>query len=407
MNIAVDAEGEAIIRHGNARVLRARFKDARFFWEVDQKTPLADRVESLNNVTFQKELGSYAWKTRNNWAAAEKLAETILSSGIKVDKAALRNATKLAKTDLTTELVKEFTELQGIIGGLYARAQGLGESVAKVIYDQYTPASIEDRIPKTVESQLFGIADRIQTIVAMFGIGMAPTGSRDPFALRRAANAIVKILAESGLPLTLRDVLDSYTGIVYADEDNKRIDISRDIDSDETLLSVRAFLRERLSFYLKDVRGFAYDVVNAVLAAGADDVRDAIARAEALTAARESADFAAISAAFKRIKNILRQAEEKGFAIQANSGIVLSAEAQQLADAAALLAPEVAALRRLRFYGQALEAIATLRPVVDAFFDKVMVLDPDPAVRGAHLGLISKVLHEFSGIADFSEIVTG
>ena len=406
LNIKVDAEGEAIIRHGNARVLRARFKDARFFWEVDQKTPLAERVESLKNVTFQKELGSYAWKTRNNWAAAKKLATTTLSRGIKVDEAALRKATEIAKTDLTTELVKEFTELQGIIGGLYARAQGHGECVAQAIYDQYTPASIEDRIPKTVEGQLFGIADRIQTIVAMFGIGMAPTGSKDPFALRRAANAIVKILAESGLPLTLTDVLDSYTGIVYADKDNKRIDISRDIDSDETLQSVRVFLRERLNFYLKDVRGFAYDVVNAVLAAGADDVRDAIARAEALTAARESADFAAISAAFKRIKNILRQAEEKGFALRSTTYVQLAPEAQQLADAAALLAPEVAALRKLRFYGQALEAIATLRPVVDAFFDKVMVLDPDPAIRGAHLGLIDEVLSGFSGIADFSEIVT-
>jgi glycyl-tRNA synthetase beta chain len=216
----------------------------------------------------------------------------------------------------------------------------------------------------------------------------------------------VKILAESGLPLTLTDVLDSYTGIVYADKDNKRIDISRDIDSDETLQSVRVFLRERLNFYLKDVRGFAYDVVNAVLAAGADDVRDAIARAEALTAARESADFAAISAAFKRIKNILRQAEEKGFALRSTTDVQLAPEAQQLADAAALLAPEVAALRKLRFYGQALEAIATLRPVVDAFFDKVMVLDPDPAIRGAHLGLIDEVLSGFSGIADFSEIVT-
>ena len=196
LNTQVDAEGEAIIRHGNARVLQARFKDARFFWDFDQKTPLAARVETLKNVTFQKELGSYYWKTRNNWAAAEKLAKTTLSRGIKVDEAALRKATEIAKTDLTTELVKEFTELQGIIGGLYARAQGHGESVAQAIYDQYTPASIEDRIPKTVEGQLFGIADRIQTIVAMFGIGMAPTGSKDPFALRRAANAIVKILAE-------------------------------------------------------------------------------------------------------------------------------------------------------------------------------------------------------------------
>ena len=407
LNTRVDEEGTAIIRHGNARVLRARFKDAQFFWDFDQKTPLTERVENLKNVTFQKELGSYAWKTRNNWAAAEKLATTTLSRGIKVDEAALRKATEIAKTDLTTELVKEFTELQGIIGGLYARAQGHGESVAQAIYDQYTPASIEDRIPKTVEGQLFGIADRIQTIVAMFGIGMAPTGSKDPFALRRAANAIVKILAESGLPLTLTNVLDSYTGIVYADKDNKRIDISRDIDSDETLLSVRAFLRERLSFYLKDVRGFAYDVVNAVLAAGADDVRDAIARAEALTAARESEDFAAISVAFKRIKNILRQAEEKGFAIGSPKGVKLVPEAQQLADAAHALAPEVAKLREQRAYGEALALIATLRPAVDAFFDKVMVLDPDPNVRGAHLGLIDGVLCGFSGIADFSEIVTG
>jgi glycyl-tRNA synthetase beta chain len=407
LNIEVDDEGRANIVRGNERVLRARFKDARFFWDFDQKIPLVERVESLNNVTFQKELGSYYWKTRNNWAAVEKLATTTLSRGIKVDEAALQKATEIAKTDLTTELVKEFTELQGIIGGLYARAQGHSESVAQAIYDQYTPASIEDRIPKTVEGQLFGIADRIQTIVAMFGIGMAPTGSKDPFALRRAANAIVKILAESGLPLTLTDVLDSYTGIVYADKDNKRIDISRDIDSDETLLSVRAFLRERLSFYLKDVRGFAYDVVNAVLTAGADDVRDAIARAEALTAARESEDFAAVSAAFKRIKNILRQAEEKQFAIGSPKDVKLAHEAQQLADAAGALVPEVAKLREERAYGEALAAIATLRPVVDTFFDKVMVLDPDPAVRGANLGLIDEVLRSFSGIADFSEIVTG
>ena len=336
----------------------------------------------------------------------EKLATTTLSRGIKVDEAALQKATEIAKTDLTTELVKEFTELQGIIGGLYAHAQGHGESVAQAIYDQYTPASIEDRIPKTVEGQLFGIADRIQTIVAMFGIGMAPTGSKDPFALRRAANAIVKILAESGLPLTLTNVLDSYTGIVYADEAGERKDQPRDIDSDETLLYVRAFLRERLNFYLKDVRGFAYDVVNAVLAAGADDVRDAIARADALTAVRGSDDFAAISAAFKRIKNILRQAEEKGFSVGSAKDVTLSAEAQQLSDAAAALAPVVAKLREERNYSQALASIATLRPVVDAFFDKVMVLDPDEAVRGANLALIASVLSGFSGIADFSEIVT-
>jgi glycyl-tRNA synthetase beta chain len=406
LNTQVDDAGRAIIRHGNARVLRARFKDAQFFWDFDQKTPLVDRVESLRAVTFHKDLGNYAWKASQNLAAAERLAARAISGGAEVDEASLFEATKLAKTDITAELVKEFTELQGIIGGIYARAQGLGERVALAIYEQYTPASMEDDIPVSVEGQLLGLADRIQTIVAMFSIGLEPTGSKDPFALRRAANSIVKILAESDLPLTLRDVSRAYTGNVWADENNKRIDVPRDIDSDDTLITVSAFLRERLHFYLKDVRGFAYDVVNAVLAASSDDVRDAIARAEALTAARESADFAAISAAFKRIKNILRQAEEKGFAIQAASGIVLAPEAHQLADAVSALAPEVATLRQQRAYGEALTLIATLRPTVDAFFDKVMVLDPDPAVRGAHLALIDEVLRGFSGIADFSEIVT-
>jgi glycyl-tRNA synthetase beta chain len=248
----------------------------------------------------------------------------------------------------------------------------------------------------------------------MFGIGNAPTGSKDPFALRRAANAIVKILAEAGLPLTIGDVLGaSEEGSANREEITSALRgplISLLVLAklgDINAMQVAAFLGERVQFYLKDVRGFAYDVVNAVLAAGADDVRDAIARAEALTAARESADFAAISAAFKRIKNILRQAEEKGFEIGSPKSVTLAQEAQQLADAAATLAPKVAALREQRTYGEALALIATLRPDVDAFFDKVMVLDPDPLVRGAHLGLINEVQRGFSGIADFSEIVTG
>lgn len=406
LNTEVDEEGRAIIRHGNARVLRARFKDARFFWDFDQKTPLADRVESLKHVTFQKELGSYFWKTEQNVRVARELAATVTGAGVALDEAALLKAVELAKTDLTTELVKEFTELQGIIGGLYARAQGLGDQVAQAIYDQYTPASTEGAIPKTVEGQLLGIADRIQTISAMFGIGMAPTGSKDPFALRRAANAIVKILAESQLPLTLSDVLKAGGDSHPSGKSNDAARVGHPASGAETA-QVAEFLRERLQFYLKDVRGFAYDVVNAVLAAGADDVRDAIARAEALTAVRGSEDFAAVSAAFKRIKNILRQAEEKGFAIGSPTAISLAPEAQELNDASAFLAPKVAVLREECAYQLALSEIASLRPVVDLFFDKVMVLDPDEKVRGAHLGLIDEVLRNFSTIADFSEIVTG
>ena len=388
LNTRVGDAGGEIIRHGNARVLRARFKDARFFWDFDQKSQLAERVESLKSVTFQKELGSYHWKTEENLRVTQNLEAKLLSDyGVRFDAYRLKTAVRLAKTDLTTELVKEFTELQGIIGGLYARTQGLGEVVAQAIYDQYKPASTDDAIPSTIEGRVLGLADRIQTITAMFSIGNAPTGSKDPFALRRAANAIVKILAESGLPLTLGDVVDAGGAEGAARE------------------QIAAFLRERLHFYLKDVRGYAYDVVSAVLAAGADDVRDAIARAEALTAVRGSEDFAAISAAFKRIKNILRQAEEKKFALGSAKDVKLSAEAQQLNDAAAALAPEVASLRQIRSYSEALALIATLRPAVDTFFDKVMVLDPDEKLRGAHLGVIDGVLRNFSTIADFSEIV--
>jgi len=312
-----------------------------------------------------------------------------------LDADALRRAVQLAKADLTTELVKEFTELQGIIGGLYARAQGIGDKVAQAIYDQYTPATIEDPIPLTVEGQILGIGDRIQTIVAMFCIDLEPTGSRDPFALRRAANAVIKILAESELRLGLGELLS-----IAANQ------VDQSAKAETKLSKLNEFLRERLHFYLKEHLSFAYDVVNAVLAAGSDDVRDASARAEALTAVRGSDDFAAISIAFKRIKNILRQAEEKGFAVGSSDAIELTLDARQLLHASRSLAPRVAELRNRRAYNEALALIATLRPTVDRFFDKVMVLDSDPNVRSAHLGLIAEVLREFSTIADFSEILT-
>jgi glycyl-tRNA synthetase beta chain len=378
-----DGDPEGLIRHGNERVLRARFNDARFFWNFDQKISLVERVELLKSVTFQKDLGSYARKSEQNLAVAEALAAKVTG----VDKAALATAVKLAKTDLTAELVKEFTELQGVVGGLYARAQGLGEKVAQAIYWQYSPASTEDKIPPTIEGQLLGLADRIHTVSEMFSIGLEPTGSKDPFALRRAANAIVKILAESDLPLT-------FTSLIAAT--GKPAD------------KVQAFLHERLSFYLKDVRGVAYDVVGAVLAADADDVRDAIARSEALTAVRGSEDFTAISAAFKRIKNILRQATEKkepiATTIPAASALV-EAEEKALLAAYEKLVPVVAELSKARNYTAALEQIATLRPVVDAFFDKVMVMAPDATLRANRLALIQSVLSGFSGIADFSEMV--
>jgi glycyl-tRNA synthetase beta chain len=394
----VDAAGEATIRHGNERVLRARFNDARFFWTFDQKTPLAERVELLKAVTFQKDLGSYATKTETNLRLAGALATMVMARGIAVDEPALLTATRLAKADLTAELVKEFTELQGVIGGLYARAEGLGEGVAQAIYWQYRPAAADDAIPPTVEGQLLGLADRMATIVDMFALGLEPTGSKDPFALRRAANGVIRILAESGLPLKLSEL--------------ERLATSPEQDAlaETSTSAVAAFFRERLDFYLREVMGYSYDVAKAVLAAGGDDVADAIARAQALTLVRASdaeGHLAAISAAFKRIQNILRQAREKGesydTAVDANA--LVEAEERALHAQFSLIAPEVESLRAERRYDEAFGRIATLRPTVDSFFDKVMVMAPDPALRRNRLALIAEVAGRFSSIADFSEMV--
>ncbi len=385
LNTEVDAEGEAIIRHGNERVLRSRFKDAQFFWDADQKTPLAERVGMLRAVTFQKDLGSYHWKTEQNLAIAEAICKILAYRGKVFDKAALLKAVLLAKTDLTSELVKEFTELQGIVGGLYARAQGLGETIASAIYSQYMPASMEDAIPSTIEAQILGLADRIQTISSMFSIGNIPAGSRDPFALRRAGNAIVRILAESALPLKISEL------IAAAGQAEDR---------------VAPFLRERLSFYLRDVKGYAYDVVAAVMAADADDVSDACARCEALQAVRTSTDFIAVAAAYKRIRNILDQARAAGIVwSSADETLLVEPEERALHAASVQLAAQVGELRAGHEYRRALERIAGLAPVVDAFFTRIMVMAPEPSLRSARLRLIESLLASISGIADFAEIV--
>jgi glycyl-tRNA synthetase beta chain len=400
LNTQVDGAGEAVIRHGNERVLRARFNDARFFWTFDQKTPLAERVELLKAVTFQKDLGSYATKTETNLRLAGALATMVAARGIAVDEPALLTATRLAKADLTAELVKEFTELQGVIGGLYARAEGLGEAVAQAIYWQYRPAVADDAIPPTIEGQVLGLADRMATIVDMFALGLEPTGSKDPFALRRAANGVIRILALSGLPLKLSEL--------------ERLATSpkQDALAETATSAVAAFFRERLDFYLREVMDYSYDVAKAVLAAGADDVADAIARAQALTAVRASdaeGHLAAISAAFKRIQNILRQAREKGesYDTAAVTNTLVEPEERALHTQLGSVAPAVESLAAARRYAEALERIATLRPTVDAFFDKVMVMAPDAALRRNRLSLIAEVQQRFSSIADFSEIVTG
>jgi glycyl-tRNA synthetase beta chain len=406
-----DADREGTIRHGNERVLRARFNDARFFWQTDQKQSLRDRLDLLKHVTFQKELGSYYDKTIRTQRLASWLSETVKQAGFAIRPGIVHKAACLAKTDLTTELVKEFTELQGIVGGLYARVQVLDEhmnddvrqGISIAIYDHYKPQSMDDSVPRTVEGAVLSMADKADSIAGMFALGLIPSGSKDPFGLRRQANGIVKTIAEHKLPVQLRALMQDARIRYHGSEAEKNF--APNLNFEE---AVRAFFRERLEFYLRDARGFAYDVVNAVLAAGSDDVVDALARAEAVTKVRPSADFESISVAFKRTKNILRQASEAGreIAPTVESALLKEPAERDLAAQVPQTAKRVESLRVDRNYEAALLEIAKLRPAIDYFFDKVMVMVEDARLRANRLALLQTLLNEFSTIADFSEIVT-
>ena len=408
LNTAGDSDG--LIRHGNERVLRARFNDARFFWQTDQKQNLRERVELLKHVTFQKDLGSYYEKTLRVQRLASWLAETIKQSGMAVRPGVVHKAALLAKTDLTTELVKEFTELQGIVGGLYARAQQLDTdlpeatrwSIADAIYDHYKPESMEDEAPRTIEGAVLSIADKADSIAGMFALGLVPSGSKDPFALRRQANGIVKTIAEHKLPLRLLEIMTDARCHYRGSAAEKKF------SNADYAGSICSFFRERLEFYLKDALGYAYDVVSAVLAIDSDDVVDAVARAEAVKEVRELPDFAQLAAASKRIRNILKQAQENGIkpAKQFEFSSEEAEESKMLRAEAERMFPRVEKDRAAKDYKSALMMLSTLRPAVDRFFDKVMVMVDDDSLRANRLALLQTLIKEFSTIADFSEIVT-
>jgi glycyl-tRNA synthetase beta chain len=365
MNTKEDPEG--LVRKGNERVLRARFNDARFFWDVDQKKKLADRVEDLAHVTWQAQLGSYLEKTRRVVELVKELGGS--------DNA--QHAALLAKCDLTTDMVKEFTELQGVVGGLYARAQGEPDAVWRAVYEHYKPVSMEDSIPATPEGRFVSLADKLDTLRGCFGVGLIPSGSKDPFGLRRAAQGVVKILIEGKLPLLLPALLG----------DNSQL---------------REFFLDRVHHYFREVRGFKYDEVNAVVASGWDDLVDVESRLVAIQAVRPTENFEPLAASFKRIRNILKQAEFAGGG-EADERLLEDGPEKDLY--AAVAATRVA-IGGDSTYEEKLRQIASLRPAVDLFFDKVLVNAPDEAVRRNRLTLLAKLLTEFSAVADFSEIVT-
>jgi len=357
MNIGADPEG--FVRRGNERVLRARFNDARFFWETDQKKKLVDRRADLAHVTFQAKLGSYKDKARRMKALVKELG----------GKASAARAADLCKCDLTTELVKEFTELQGVVGGSYARVQGEREEVWQAIYDHYKPVSMEDSIPRHKTGRIVALADKLDTLRGCFGVGLIPTGSKDPFALRRAAQGVVKILAEGKMALPLLDLL----------EDNREL---------------IAFFEDRVKYYFRDVKGFQYDEVNAAMAAGWGNLPDLESRLDRIRALRSSPDFEPLAASFKRIRNILEQAKFEGGAEFREDLLAEEPERELYTEYRSIQEQPIESV------------ISQLRPKVDLFFDKVLVNAPDEAIRLNRLKLLFELRREFSKVADFSEIVT-
>jgi len=367
-----NGDPDGLIRQGNERVLRARFNDARFFWQADQRRKLIDRLDDLAKVTFQAKLGSYKDKTQRVVELALALAP---QTG--ADEAAVRRAATLAKCDLTTDMVKEFTELQGIVGGLYAKAQGESDAVAMAIYDHYKPVSMEDTIPRTVEGQIVSIADKLDTLRECFRVGLVPTGSKDPFALRRAAQGIVKIVFEARLAVPI-------------------------LHFTENIPELGAFMKERIEFYLREFKGYAFDEVNAVLAVNMTTLADLEDRVEAVHYVRPTEDFEPLAASFKRIKNILKQAQvtEAG---PIRVDLLTPGPELDLYNAFVSIREQT---RQSTSYREQMAAIASLRPQVDLFFDKILVNDPNPEIRQNRLALLQSLLLEFSTIADFSEIVT-
>lgn len=397
INVSRDARG--LIRAGHERVLRARFADAQFFWQSDQKCRLADYLPKLERVTYESRLGSYRDKVERVRAIARWLTEQWFNLGmLQAHVAEADRAAELAKCDLATEMVREFPELQGIVGGLYARAQGEPEEVADAVYDHYRPVGLDDPIPRNLTGCAIALADKLDSIVGCFAVGVVPTGSSDPYALRRAALGIVKIILERKFPVSLSLAIGAAAKALVTHKPKRGV-------SPEQETQVLDFILDRAKFVFREREGFAYDEVSAVFRAGADDLVDAGKRLVALKAIRKSKNFEPLAVSFKRIRKILEKANvAPGDGQRVDPELFESKAERDLYAAVRDAASKVQSQKRAGKYQEALEVIAGLRKAVDQFFDGVMVMADSEAVRNNRLTLLAELLREFTTVADFSEI---
>lgn len=391
----VDSDGTHAdtIRAGHERVLRARLADAGFFWDVDRKVKLEDRVQKLDRVVFQQKLGSMLQKTQRLVSLTGSVGKSLRLA----DLHGIQQAARLCKADLITDMVKEFTDLQGIMGGLYARAEGLPAAVADSIYEHYRPQTFEDGSPSTVGGAVLSIADKLDSVVGAFAIGQVPTGSKDPLALRRQTLGLIKVLLDKKISISLEKIFLKSFALFRKTATRSQADTWQD---------VVPFFKDRLRFIFKE-QGFRYDEINSVVEVSFDNPYDCLERLRAIASIRSSADFEAVAQGFKRIKNIL---QKPGLELppelqRPDEALFEVAEERNLAAAVQTVQPKIRKAVRGRDYARAFELMASLRPAIDLFFDKVLVMAEDPKTRANRLNLLRGLLQAFLNIADVSEIV--
>ena len=382
----IESRNPAVVIEGNERVIRPRFADAVFFWEQDQKQKLADRVDLLKSILFQQKLGTLYDKSQRVRALAADIAATIGADVAKAERAA-----ELAKCDLMTDMVGEFPKLQGIAGRYYAEIDGEDPEVAAAMDEQYMPRHAGDALPATPTGKVLALADKIDTLVGIFGIGQKPTGAKDPFALRRAALGVLRIIIEGELPLDLRDLYEKAATLLG--------DRVEDADAVESCLD---YTLERLKAYYQE-QGVEVDVIDAVLARKPTEPLDFDRRVRAVSAFRKMEQAESLAAANKRIGNILKKIEQP-LPQEVDESLLVEPAEQALNAQLQQLKEDVTALFEAGDYEPALMKLAGLRETVDRFFDDVMVMAEDAALQRNRLALLNQLRGLFLRVADLSRL---
>ena len=386
----IESREPALVRKGWERVLRARLEDARFFWEADCAATFEQWLDKLDKVIFIGPLGTMGDKTRR----LGKLAESIASRLAPELSADMARAGRLSKADLVSEMVYEFDDLQGKMGGIYARMKGEGETVAQALYEQYLPAGQDSPLPGNMAGVILSLADKLDNLAGCFGLGMMPTGAADPYALRRNALGVCRIVLEKGLTLDLADLLREaqagYTGVEWK------------LEPEEALDKLMDFFGQRLRAYW-NAQGVPTLVLEAAMAPGFADIFETWRRVQALGDFSREADFEASVLTFKRAANIIRKQAGQELSGQVREDLLEGDAEKAFLAALQDVEPRWARLAEAGDYPGMLSLLGTLRPVVDAFFDGVMVMCEDEALRTNRLNLLQRLVATLGQVADFGK----